>query len=104
MIAPKRVPNDKSGIGSDNNNAFVYKPRYNKVNYNNDRHGRNTYRRPHRYMHNNGFERKANNMNYFHNACIHCSLHSHDSLICPNRFRINLKRFMWVVKTQTANK
>ena len=105
MIAPKRAPNDKSGIGFDNDKTFVYKPRYNKVNfnYNNDRHGRDTYRRPHKYMHNYVFERKANNKNYFHSACIHCSLFTHDSLHCPNRFRINTRKYMWVVKTQKAN-
>ena len=66
MITPKRNPNDKSGIGFDNNNAFVYKPRYNKVsyNYNNDRHGRNNVRRPNTYMHNNCFEKKNNNRTF----------------------------------------
>ena len=40
---------------------------------------------------------------YFNHACIHCSLHSHTSLNCPNRFRIDNRRYKWVVKTQTSN-
>ena len=52
-------------------------------------------------MHKHTFEKKGN---FVSKTCIHCSLDSHKSYSCPNRFRINPKKFIWVVKTKTANK
>ena len=98
IIGPKRAPNDKSGIGFDNDNAFV--PKYNRVRYNYNTHDRNKLRKTYRYKHDHVFDK---NSHYFKNSCIHCSLHSHESYFCPNRFKINEKLHKWVVKTRTAN-
>ena len=104
MIMPKRGPNDKSGIGFDNNDKFGEQPKYNRVayNYNTNRHGRVQHKRPHTHMHDHYFVKKNYNETFRLSSCIHCSLSSHDSFHCPNRFRINEKKFKWVVKTPKA--
>ena len=36
-------------------------------------------------------------------SCLHCNLHSHETYKCPNRYRVDCRKFIWVVKTKTAN-
>ena len=106
LITPKRAPNDKSGIGFDNFAKFGAPPKYNRVayNYNTNRHGRFQNKRPNTYSHAHYFERKNNNKTYnYFSPCMHCSLSTHNSLHCPNRFRVNARKYRWVVKTRNAN-
>ncbi len=107
IITPKRAPNDKSGIGFDNFAKFGAPPKYNRVafNYNTNRHGRNQPKRPNTYVHDHRFIKKNNSnrlVNYF-SPCMHYCFTSHSSIHCPNRGRINERRFRWVVKTHKAN-
>ena len=98
IIGLKHAPNDKSGIGFDNDNAFVAKNNWVRYNYNS--HARNNFKKSHWNMHDHSFVKKDN---YRHVACIHCSLHSHESYLCLNHFKINERLHKWVVKTQTTN-
>ena len=116
MIAPMRASNDKTGLGYHDSctSPSVKKfknipPTHRHVAY---RHSQNSYAHfsPHKQNeHSHAYYKKSSNHHfqrtstYFKNACMHCSLHSHDSPDCPNRYRIDSRRYKWVVKCLATN-
>ena len=121
MLAPRRAPHDKSGIGYHDTSTFTSGKKLRNVPINHQYiSSRHSHARNHHHSHahfsshiqndslyanykkpsTHYFQRSSS---YFKNACIHCSLHSHDSPNCPNRYRIDSHRYKWIIKTRASN-